>query len=66
MSFHVSLAFLDVALCECLVDTNSDSAISDNMYALEAVRPLMFADITVSVVERLRLFTVDIVWFEVV
>ena len=36
------------------------------MDALEAVRPSMFVNITVSAVERLRLFTADIVWFEVV
>ena len=60
-----------MVLCEFLGDTNSNSAlshlhISDSMDALEAVKPLMFADITVSTVERIRLFTVDIVWFEVV
>ena len=42
------------------------SHISDSMDTLEAVRPSMFADITVSAVERLWLFTIDIVWFEVV
>ena len=40
--------------------------IFDSVDALEAVRPSMFADITVSAVERLWLFTADIVWFEVV
>ena len=34
--------------------------------ALEAVSPSMFVDITVSAVERLWLFTADIVWLEVV
>ena len=34
---------------------------SDSMDALEAVRPSMLADITVSAVERLWLFTADIV-----
>ena len=33
------------------------------MYALEAIRPSMFADITVSTVERLWLFTADIVFY---
>ena len=42
------------------------SHISDSMDALESVRPSMFADITISAVERLWLFNVDIVWFEVV
>ena len=69
MSFQVSSALLDVVLCESLGDTKSDSTLlhmSDSMDALEAVRPSMFADITVSAVERLWLFTVDIVWLGVV
>ena len=71
MLFQVYSALLDVVLCESLGDTNSDSAlsllhISDSMDALEAVRPSMFADITVSDVERLWLITSDIVWFKVV
>ena len=66
MSFQVSYALIDVVLCMSLGDTNSGSALPDCMDALEAVRPSMFADITVSAVERLWLFAVDIVWFEVV
>ena len=65
MSFQVSSALLDVVLCESLGDTGSDGALSDSMYTFEAVRPPMFADITVSTVERLWLFTEDIVWFDV-
>ena len=45
--------------------TGSDNAVSftlsNDMDALEAVRPSMFADIN-----QRRLFTADIVWFEVV
>ena len=40
--------------------------IFDSMDALETIRPSMLADITVSAVERLWLFTADIAWFEVV
>ena len=40
--------------------------ITDSIDDLEAVRPSMFGDITVSAVERLWLFSADIVWFEVV
>ena len=40
--------------------------ISDSMDALEDVRPSVFADITVSAVEIIWLFTADILWFEVV
>ena len=39
--------------------------ISDSIDALEGVRNSMFADITVSSIERLWLFTADIVWFKV-
>ena len=35
------------------------------MNALEAVIPSMFADITVSTVEKLWLLAADILWFEV-
>ena len=36
--------------------------ISDCMEAIAAVRPSMFADITVRAVERLWLVTEDIIW----
>ena len=48
------------------MDSALSSTSSDSMDALEAVRPSMFTAITVSAVERLWLFAVDIVWFEVV
>ena len=43
-------------------DEHSRLHISDSKEALAAVRPSMFADITVRAVERLWLVTEDIVW----
>ena len=64
-TFQLSLALGDWWIGVFLGDTGNDNTllhISDSMEALAAVRPSMFADITVRAVERLWLVTADIVW----
>ena len=67
VTFQLYWAWRGLWVCVFPEDTGSDNALSlSSMDALEAVGTSMFADITVSAVERLWLFTADIVWFEVV
>ena len=64
-TFQLSLALGDWWIGVFLADTGTDNTllhISDSIEVLVAVRPSMFADITVRAVERLWLVTADIVW----